>query len=85
MSASLNRPVRVKRFQTIHGCGVDVARGLELELHSRILRRREHVSLLNTMLRLLAQFPKQVSYESAAFIRAFNTSDEAHSNVVFYL
>jgi hypothetical protein len=25
-----NRPVEVKRFQTIHGCGVDVARGLVL-------------------------------------------------------
>jgi len=25
-----NRPVWVKRFQTIHGCGVDVARGLVL-------------------------------------------------------
>jgi len=25
-----NRPVRVKRFQTIHDCGVDVARGLVL-------------------------------------------------------
>jgi hypothetical protein len=25
-----NRPVGVKRFQTIHGCGVDVARGLVL-------------------------------------------------------
>ncbi len=25
-----NRPVWVKRFQTIYGCGVDVARGLVL-------------------------------------------------------
>ena len=25
-----NRPVRVKRFQTIHDCGVDIARGLAL-------------------------------------------------------
>ena len=25
-----NRPVGVKRFQTIHGCSVDVARGLAL-------------------------------------------------------
>jgi hypothetical protein len=25
-----NRPAGVKRFQTIHGCGVDVARGLVL-------------------------------------------------------
>ena len=25
-----NRPVRVKRFQTVHDCGVDVARGLVL-------------------------------------------------------
>ncbi len=25
-----NRPVGVKRFQTIHRCGVDVARGLML-------------------------------------------------------
>ncbi len=25
-----NRPIRVKRFQTNHDCGVDVARGLVL-------------------------------------------------------
>jgi len=25
-----NRPVEVKRFQTVHGSGVDVARGLVL-------------------------------------------------------
>src|SRR5260370_27353578 len=25
-----NRPVGVKRFRTVHGCGVDVARGLVL-------------------------------------------------------
>jgi len=25
-----NRPAGVKRFQTVHGCGVDVARGLVL-------------------------------------------------------
>ena len=30
MSASLIRPVRVKRFQTIHHCSVDVAHGLVL-------------------------------------------------------
>jgi hypothetical protein len=30
MSASLNRPFEVKRFQTIHHCNVDVARGLAL-------------------------------------------------------
>jgi len=30
-----NRPVRVKRFQTIHRCSVDVARGLVLHFGMR--------------------------------------------------